>query len=86
MQTSGVGFVTSGWRGLVTQMTDEICFAYTLAFLQTIKVKPNSRVALAVDLRPSSPAIAAACAAAIQHAGLQVDFCGAIPTPALAFY
>lgn len=86
MQTSGIGFGTSGVRGLVTQMTDEICFAYTLAFLQTIKVKPNIRVALAVDLRPSSPAIAAACAAAIQHAGLQVDFCGAIPTPALAFY
>lgn len=86
MQTSGVGFGTSGVRGLVTQMTDEICFAYTLAFLQTINVKPNSRIALAVDLRPSSPAIAAACTAAIQHAGLQVDFCGAIPTPALAFY
>lgn len=86
MQTSGVGFGTSGVRGLVTQMTDEICFAYTLAFLQAINVKPNSRVALAVDLRPSSPTIAAACAAAIQHAGLQVDFCGAIPTPALAFY
>jgi len=86
MQTSGVGFGTSGVRGLVTHMTDEICFAYTLAFLQAINVKSNSRVALAVDLRPSSPAIAAACAAAIQHAGLQVDFCGAIPTPALAFY
>ncbi len=38
MQTSGVGFGTSGVRGLVTQMTDEICFAYTLAFLQTINV------------------------------------------------
>lgn len=86
MQTSGAGFGTSGVRGLVTQMTDEICFAYTLAFLQSINVKPNSRVALAVDLRPSSPTIAAACAAAIQHAGLQVDYCGAIPTPALAFY
>lgn len=86
MQTSGVQFGTSGARGLVTAMTDEVCFAYTLAFLQAIKAKNGERVALAVDLRPSSPKIAAAVAAAIQHAGLQVDFCGAIPTPALAFY
>lgn len=86
MQTSGVGFGTSGVRGLVTQMSDEICFAYTLAFLQNVTLPPNSRVALAIDLRPSSPAIAAACAAAIKHAGLQLDFCGAIPTPVLAYY
>ncbi|MGB2833331.1 MAG: phosphomannomutase [Methylotenera sp.] len=86
MQSSGVCFGTSGVRGLVTEITDEIGFAYTSAFLQVAKVKAGSRVALAIDLRPSSPTIAAACAAAIQHAGLQVDFCGAIPTPALAYY
>lgn len=44
----------------------------------------SGRVALAIDLRPSSPEIAAACAAAIRYAGLKVDYCGAIPTPALA--
>ena len=86
MQSSGVRFGTSGVRGLVTEITDEIGFAYTLAFLQVAKVKLGSRVALAIDLRPSSPTIAAACAAAIQHAGLQVEYCGAIPTPALAYY
>jgi phosphomannomutase len=86
MGASGVRFGTSGMRGLVSGMTDEVCFAYTLAFLQAVSDVPVSRVALAMNLRPSSPAITSACAAAIRHAGMQVDFCGAIPTPALALY
>ena len=86
MQTSGVQFGTSGARGLVIAMTDEVCFAYTLAFLQAIKAQKGTRIALATDLRPSSPTIAAAITAAINYAGLQVDYCGAIPTPALAYY
>ncbi len=86
MQTSGVQFGTSGARGLVTSLTEEVSFAYTLAFLQAIGVKKGECVALAIDLRPSSPTIAASIAAAIQHAGMRVDFCGAIATPALAFY
>lgn len=85
MDTSGVRFGTSGARGLVADMTDEVCFAYATAFLNAVSAT-NGSVALAMDLRPSSPRIAAACAAAIQRAGLSVDFCGAIPTPALAFY
>ena len=85
MNSSGVRFGTSGARGLVSDMTGEVCFAYTAAFLKAISAV-SGRVALAMDLRPSSPEIAAACAAAIEHVGLSVDFCGAIPTPALAFY
>ena len=85
MVTSGVRFGTSGARGLVADLTDEVCFAYASAFLQAISVTSGS-VALAIDLRPSSVGIAAACAAAIRHAGLAVDYCGAIPTPALAYY
>ncbi len=85
MEASGVRFGTSGARGLVKDMTGEVCFAYTSAFLQAIAAT-SGRVALAIDLRPSSPRIAAACAAAIQDAGLEVDYCGAIPTPALAYY
>ncbi|WP_263773123.1 phosphomannomutase, partial [Propionivibrio soli] len=46
----------------------------------------SGRIALGIDLRPSSPRLAAACAAAIRHAGLDVDFGGALPTPALAYY
>ncbi len=86
MDSSGVRFGTSGARGLVIDMTDEVCFAYTSAFLQVTDAQPGSRVALGMDLRPSSPGIAAACAAAIQQAGLAVDYCGSLPTPALAYY
>lgn len=85
LETSGVRFGTSGARGLVADMTSEVCFAYASAFLQATSVSSGS-VALAIDLRPSSLAIAAACAAAIRHAGLSVDYCGAIPTPTLAYY
>jgi phosphomannomutase len=86
MDSSGVRFGTSGARGLVADMTAEVCFAYTSAFLQVIAAPAGSRVVLGIDLRPSSPDIAAACAAAIRHAGLEVDYCGPLPTPALAFY
>lgn len=83
--TRGVRFGTSGARGLVADMSDEVCFAYAAAFLEAICARSGA-VALAMDLRPSSPTIAAACAAAIRDRGLEVDFCGAIPTPALAYH
>jgi phosphomannomutase len=86
LAASGVGFGTSGARGLVADMGDGVCFAYALAFLRAISAQAGGRVALGMDLRPSSSRIAGACAAAIRHAGLEPDFCGAIPTPALAFY
>jgi len=87
MQQSGVAFGTSGARGLVTAMTDEVCAAYTQAFIQTLKQSFNfKQVALAIDLRPSSPNIAAACANMLEQLGLEVIFCGAIPTPALALF
>lgn len=86
MQTSGVSFGTSGVRGLVSAMSDALCFAYTLAFVQTLKIPAGSRVAIAMDLRPSSPVIAAACHAALKFKRIETVFCGALPTPALAFY
>ncbi len=86
MEQSGVRFGTSGARGLATDMTAPVCFAYTAAFLQVVAPPAGGRVALGLDLRPSSPHIAGACAAAIRHAGLIPDFCGVLPTPALAYY
>lgn len=87
MQQSGVAFGTSGARGLVTAMTDEVCAAYTSAFLKVLAAHYTfDRVAIGVDLRPSSLDIAAACASAIRNAGLEVDFLGALPTPGLALY
>jgi phosphomannomutase len=86
MDRSGVRFGTSGARGLVADMTPEVCYAYTAAFLQVIAAPAGSRIALGIDLRPSSPEIARACIAAIRQAGLEADFCGVLPTPALAFH
>ncbi|WP_200937007.1 phosphomannomutase [Methylophilus sp. Leaf414] len=87
MQQSGVAFGTSGARGLVAAMTDEVCAAYTQAFVKTVQGSfAFKQVAIAVDLRPSSPRIAEACAKMLRQLGLEVIFCGAIPTPALALF
>jgi phosphomannomutase len=71
-------------------MTDQVCFAYTCAFLQHLSAigqfAPGKAVAIAGDLRPSSPRIMAACAAAIRHMGGEVDYCGFVPSPAVAAY
>lgn len=82
---SGVQFGTSGARGLVSSMTDEVCYAYAQAFLRAV-ASASSTVVLGHDLRPSSPAIAAACARAVRDAGKQVLFVGALPTPAIAYH
>ena len=88
MAQSGVAFGTSGARGLVSAMTDRVCFAYTAAFLQHLanigQFAPGTAVAIAGDLRPSSPRIMAACAAAVRHLGGTVDHCGFVPSPAVA--
>ena len=89
MNRSGVQFGTSGARGLVSAMTDEVCYGYTqgfLSYLTEIGEYAGGRVALAGDLRPSSPRILAACAQAISDLGGEPVFCGYIPTPALALY
>lgn len=87
MADSGVAFGTSGARGLVSQMTGEVCAAYTLAFIQGLNLaRPGQKIVLGMDLRPSSPEIAQACVAGIRQAGCDVDFCGVLPTPALALY
>lgn len=90
MQLSGVAFGTSGARGLVSAMTDEVCFAYTAAFLRYLASQGDfvegSAVALGGDLRPSTPRIMRACAAAVRHVGGIPLLCGHVPTPALALH
>jgi phosphomannomutase len=86
IERAGVSFGTSGVRGLVTDLNDTLCMAYCLGFLDLIRDTGNSPVALGVDLRPSSPRIAAACTAAIRSTGREVVYCGALPTPALASF
>ncbi len=90
METSGVKFGTSGARGLVCDMTDRVCFTYTLAFLHHVlasgSVKQGGKVAVAGDYRPSTPRIMEAVGLAIQQAGFVPVHCGFVPTPALAAY
>jgi phosphomannomutase len=80
-----VRFGTSGVRGLVDSMSDQVCYAYTQAFL--IALAGDARqIVVGHDLRPSSPRIAAACIQAIHDAGRTAVFAGALPTPAVANY
>jgi len=90
MEESGVKFGTSGARGLANDMTDRVCYAYTLAFLQHLtsigEFPDGTEVAIAGDFRPSSPRIMAAVAMAVRSRGFKPVNCGMIPTPAVAFY
>lgn len=84
---SGVAFGTSGARGLVTDFTPEVCAAFTQSFVQAIATTAQvDAVALSIDNRPSSPAMAAACAGALKALGITAHYYGVLPTPALAYY
>ena len=90
METSGVKFGTSGARGLVKDMTDQVCYAYTLAFLQHLEklgeLTAGQAVGIAFDYRPSSPRIMTACCQAIRDRGYSPVNAGNVPTPAIALY
>lgn len=89
MKESHVGFGTSGARGLATDMTDRICYAYTLGFLQYLQqqfsLKPCA-VAIAGDFRPSTPRIMSAVAQAVIDSGFTPVNAGFVPTPAVALW
>ena len=90
MNQSGVGFGTSGARGLAADMTDLVCHSYTAGFLQyllqTGQAHPGGRVALAGDLRPSTERILIACAQASRDLGFEPLYAGRIPSPAVAAF
>ncbi|WNL40112.1 phosphomannomutase [Halomonas sp. PAMB 3232] len=82
---SGIGFGTSGARGPAEQFTDDVCAAFTTAFVFAMRQSFTfERIAIGMDRRPSSPAMAAACTSAARAMGLGVDDYGILPTPALA--
>lgn len=86
LANSGVAFGTSGARGLVEQFTPDVCAAFSLAFIDTLKGQFTlDRLAIAIDNRPSSYAMAQACSAALMQQGIEVIYYGVIPTPALAY-
>lgn len=90
MADSGVGFGTSGARGLAGAMTDRVCYAYTVGFLQYLEragaVRPGDAVAIAGDYRPSTGRIMAASARAVADLGYRPIHSGRIPSPAVAAY
>lgn len=85
-----VVFGTSGVRALVVDLNTEVVFAYVYAFIQRMRaahaVDDGTVVAVGMDLRPSSPAIAAAVCGALHANGVRINFLGALPTPALALH
>jgi phosphomannomutase len=90
MDSSGVAFGTSGARGLVTAMTDEVCYTYTRGFLQYLErereILRGGRVAVAGDLRSSTPRIMRSVMKAIADHGCVPVNAGRVPTPAVALY
>ena len=90
MQESGVGFGTSGARGLADAMTDYVCYAYTCAFLQHLEssgeLSAGCSVAIAGDYRPSTPRIMRAVAKAVEDKGLVPLNCGFVPSPTVALF
>lgn len=90
MNSSKVGFGTSGARGLVKDMTDRVCYIYTSGFLHYMEelgeISSGDSIAVAYDYRPSSPRIATACFRAILDRGYIPINGGQVPTPAIALY
>lgn len=90
MASSGVQFGTSGARGLVSAMSDRVCYIYTAGFLQYLetagRLQGVRRVAIAGDLRPSTGRIMTAVAQAVRDRGYQPIHSGRIPSPAVALY
>lgn len=75
-------FGTSGLRGLVVELTEDLVGDYVRAFIAACNC--NDTVYVGRDLRPSSPQIAEFVITAARTEGLSVIDCGATPTPALA--
>lgn len=83
---SGVAFGTSGARGLVEQFSSDVCAAFTFAFVDSLKTEFSfDTLAIGIDNRPSSYAMAQACSAALSALSINTLYCGVLPTPALAY-
>ena len=88
MKQSGVAFGTSGARGLVTAMTDRVCYVYARSFIKYCETcyKCEHTIAIAGDLRPSTERILKALVKAGEDSSWKVVYCGRIPSPAIALY
>lgn len=83
-----VSFGTSGVRALVADLRPEAVAGFIYAFAQRMResnyLPDGAVVAVGMDLRPSSPAIAAVVCGALDAMGYRAEFLGSLPTPALA--
>lgn len=81
-----VGFGTSGVRALVSDLTPDVVSAYARAFVRRLRADgaPVQTCVVGWDLRPSSPAIAAAICAGLEREDVLPILEGVCPTPALA--
>lgn len=75
-------FGTSGLRGLVTELTEDLVADHIRAFIAACPTGTGLWVGR--DLRPSSPDLARVVIAAARAEGLATVDCGDVPTPALA--
>jgi len=86
LSQSDVAFGTSGARGLATDFTPEVCAAFTHNFIAVMASEfAVNTLAIAIDNRPSSHAMAQACASAAAQQNIEVIYYGVVPTPALAY-
>nr|WP_272213091.1 hypothetical protein [Marinicella sp. W31]MDC2879035.1 hypothetical protein [Marinicella sp. W31] len=85
-----VKFGTSGLRGLSVDLLGEPSSLYSAAFCRHLEetglAEKGAPILVGQDYRASSPAIAASCMGAIAASGFTPIDCGALPTPALAFF
>ena len=88
--TEQLKFGTSGLRGLVSDLTDDIIMRYTSAFLRHLekigKINKDKSVIVGYDLRSSSPHIKNVVIKTIEDLGYSAINAGEVPTPALALY
>ncbi len=88
--TEQLKFGTSGLRGLVSDLTDDIIMRYAHAFLRHLekigKINKDTSVVVGYDLRSSSPHIKNVVIKTIEDQGYSVINAGEVPTPALALY
>ena len=80
-----VGFGTSGVRALVEDLSADVVAAYARAFVRALRSREQevSGCVVGWDLRPSSPAIAAAVCAGLEAEGVTPEIAGPCPTPAI---
>jgi phosphomannomutase len=87
IEHADIKFGTSGARGLVESFSNSVCYAFVRAFFDVLENRYDyNELAIGIDNRPSSLAIAQACADAASHLGIKVIYCGVLPTPAIAFF